>query len=57
MTTRNARKYGGADKPWAWMDEKPISLRIVGRNTGRELNETLHEKYIKAVSQFYSYLY
>lgn len=44
-----ARKYGGADSPWALTAENPISFKIVGRNTGRELNETLHEKYIMAV--------
>jgi hypothetical protein len=31
------------------MGLNPISVRIVGRNTGRELKETLQEKYIKAV--------
>ena len=34
------------------MAEKPISERIVGRKTGKEENETLQEKYIKAVNQF-----
>jgi hypothetical protein len=49
ITTMNARKYGGADKPCEWIGEKPISLSMVGRNTGREEKETLHEKYINAV--------
>jgi hypothetical protein len=31
------------------MAEKPISVRMVGRKTGRELNDTLQEKYISAV--------
>jgi hypothetical protein len=31
------------------MAEKPISERIVGRNTGREEKPTLQEKYIRAV--------
>ena len=49
MTSKNERKYGGAERPWALIDEKPISERIVGRKTGRDEKETLHEKYIKAV--------
>jgi hypothetical protein len=31
------------------MGLKPISVRMVGRKAGRELNETLQEKYIRAV--------
>jgi hypothetical protein len=31
------------------MGLKPISVTMVGRKTGRELKETLQEKYIKAV--------
>ena len=42
-------KYGGAERPWASIALKPISERIVGRNTGREEKETLQEKYINAV--------
>lgn len=49
---RKDRKYGGAERPWALMVVKPISLRIVGRKTGRELKLTLHEKYMSAVNQF-----
>ena len=39
-------KYGGADKPCAVIEENPISFRIVGRNTGNEAYDTLHEKYM-----------
>jgi hypothetical protein len=33
-------------RPWAWIEVNPIPVRIVGRKTGKELKETLHEKYI-----------
>lgn len=49
ITTTKAMKYGGADRPWAFTAEKPISERIVGRKTGSEEKETLQEKYIRAV--------
>ena len=34
MVTMKARKKGGAVRPWALMESKPISFRIDGRNTG-----------------------
>lgn len=34
-TTRETR-YGGAVSPCAWIDENPISVRMVGRKTGRD---------------------
>ena len=49
MVIRKLKKYGGAERPCAVMDSKPISSRIVGRKTGKEENDTLHEKYINAV--------
>lgn len=41
--------YGGADRPWALTDEKPISLRMVGKKTGRDEYDTLQEKYINCI--------
>jgi hypothetical protein len=32
--TKYEAKYGGADRPWAWIEEYPISLIIVGRKAG-----------------------
>ena len=49
MVMRKLKKYGGAERPCAVTDSKPISSRIVGKKTGNEENETLHEKYINAV--------
>jgi hypothetical protein len=46
MTTRKDRKNGGAVNPCAFIELKPISFRIVGKNTGSEENATLPEKYI-----------
>ena len=43
---RKERKKGGAVRPWALIELKPISFRIVGRKTGNEEKETLQEKYI-----------
>lgn len=44
---RKDRKYGGAVRPWAVMGLYPICERMVGRNTGSEEKETLHEKYMR----------
>ena len=49
IATRKVRKYEGADRACEWSGKKQISLRIVGRNTGRQEKETLHEKYIHSV--------
>jgi hypothetical protein len=46
IVARNEAKNGGAVSPWALMDVKPISLRMVGRNTGRDEKLTLQLKYI-----------
>jgi hypothetical protein len=43
---RKLIKYGGAVSPCALIDVNPIPVRIVGRKTGKEENETLQEKYI-----------
>src|SRR6266566_3899080 len=51
MQHRKERKYGGAVRPWAWMEVKPMPVRMVGRKTGSDANETLHEKYISCGSQ------
>jgi hypothetical protein len=39
-------KNGGAVRPWAWIDSKPMSSRIVGRKTGSEEKLTLQLKYM-----------
>ena len=49
IATMKVRKYEGADRACEWSGEKQISFRIVGRNTGRQEKETLHEKYIHSV--------
>lgn len=49
IVRRKARKYGGAERPCAWILVKPISERMVGRKTGRDEKDTLQEKYIRAV--------
>jgi hypothetical protein len=49
ITTRNDKKYGGAERPCASIAVYPISVRTVGKKTGSDENETLHEKYIIAV--------
>jgi hypothetical protein len=36
MVTKNARKNGGASRPCALTAVNPMSLRMVGRKTGRE---------------------
>jgi hypothetical protein len=69
MVTRNDRKYGGAVSPWAltavnptvWsasylqMVKNPLSLRIVGKKTGRDAKLTLQEKYMSCdVRIFYN---
>jgi hypothetical protein len=46
IVARNEAKNGGTVSPWALMAVKPISLRMVGRNTGREEKLTLQLKYI-----------
>jgi hypothetical protein len=46
QVSKNDRKKGGAVNPCAFTAEKPISLRIVGRKTGREEKLTLQLKYI-----------
>lgn len=35
-TTKNEARYGGAERPWARIEVKPMSVRMVGRKTGRE---------------------
>lgn len=45
VAMKDARK-GGAVRPWALIAVKPISLRIVGRKTGRLEKLTLQLKYI-----------
>jgi hypothetical protein len=46
IVARNEAKNGGAVSPWAWMAVKPISFKMVGKNTGREEKLTLQLKYI-----------
>jgi hypothetical protein len=50
MVQRNDAKKGGAVRPCALIAVKPISLRIVGKNTGREEKLTLQLKYINCTS-------
>jgi hypothetical protein len=50
IVQRNDAKKGGAVRPCALIAVKPISLRIVGKNTGREEKLTLQLKYINCTS-------
>jgi hypothetical protein len=43
-TTKNEARYGGAERPWARIEVKPMSVRMTGRKTGRLEYETLQEK-------------
>lgn len=51
MVQRNEAKNGGAVRPCALMAVKPISLRMVGKKTGREEKLTLQLKYINCKSE------
>jgi hypothetical protein len=46
IVQRKEAKNGGAVRPCALIAVKPISLRIVGKKTGREEKLTLQLKYI-----------
>jgi hypothetical protein len=46
IVTKNDKKKGGAVRPCALIAVKPMSLRIVGKNTGRDEKLTLQLKYM-----------